>query len=73
MGNGVTQIRRSVMTLALPVTLTTLLQRAEGIVAVFFVGGLGVKPTTLGQHIFRAETAAITTISSLQSRLGVLG
>ena len=41
MGNGVTQIRRSVMVLALPVTVTTLLQRAEGIVAVFLVGGLG--------------------------------
>jgi 16S rRNA (uracil1498-N3)-methyltransferase len=32
----------------------------------------GVLPITLGQHILRAETAAITTISILQSRLGAL-
>ncbi|MBH0209714.1 MAG: MATE family efflux transporter, partial [Nitrospira sp.] len=41
MANGVAQIRRSVLTLALPVTVSSLLQRAEGIVAVFLVGGLG--------------------------------
>ena len=40
MANGVTQIRRSVMALALPVTVSSLLQRTEGIVAVFLVGGL---------------------------------
>ncbi|MDH4083164.1 MAG: 16S rRNA (uracil(1498)-N(3))-methyltransferase [Nitrospira sp.] len=33
----------------------------------------GVVPITLGQHILRAETAAIATISILQSRLGNLG
>ena len=44
MANGVTQIRRSVMTLALPVTVSSLLQRTEGIVAVFLVGGLGAIP-----------------------------
>ena len=32
----------------------------------------GVEPITLGQHILRAETAAIATISILQSRLGKL-
>lgn len=32
-----------------------------------------VVPITLGQHILRAETAAIATISILQSRLGELG
>src|SRR5688500_19177622 len=44
MANGVAQIRRSVMTLALPVTVSSLLQRTEGIVAVFLVGGLGAIP-----------------------------
>lgn len=34
-------IRWSVFTLALPVTVSSLLQRAEGILAVFLVGGLG--------------------------------
>lgn len=33
----------------------------------------GVHPMTLGQQILRAETAAIATISILQSRLGRLG
>lgn len=33
----------------------------------------GVEPITLGQQILRAETAAIATISILQSRLGQLG
>jgi 16S rRNA (uracil1498-N3)-methyltransferase len=32
----------------------------------------GIQPITLGQHILRAETAAIATISILQSRLGKL-
>jgi 16S rRNA (uracil1498-N3)-methyltransferase len=32
-----------------------------------------VVPITLGQHILRAETAAIAAISILQSRLGGLG
>ena len=44
MANGIAQIRRSVLTLALPVTVSSLLQRAEGIVAVFLVGGLGAVP-----------------------------
>lgn len=33
----------------------------------------GVQPITLGQYILRTETAAIATISILQSRLGKLG
>ena len=33
----------------------------------------GIEQITLGQHILRAETAAIATISILQSRLGKLG
>lgn len=33
----------------------------------------GIQPITLGPHILRAETAAIATISILQSRLGKLG
>ena len=33
----------------------------------------GVEPIALGQHILRAETAAIAAISILQSRLGKLG
>ncbi len=66
MGNGVTQIRRSVMILALPVTLTTLLQRAEGIVAVFLVGGLGatsIAAVGLGQLLAFVATTLISGIS----------
>src|ERR1041385_4988667 len=44
MASRVAQIRKSVMTLALPVTVSSLLQRTEGIVAVFLVGGLGAIP-----------------------------
>ncbi|MEC4889862.1 MAG: 16S rRNA (uracil(1498)-N(3))-methyltransferase [Nitrospira sp.] len=33
----------------------------------------GYLPITLGQHILRAETAAITTVGILQHRLGELG
>jgi len=66
MGNGVTQIRRSVMILALPVTLTTLLQRAEGIVAVFLVGGLGatsIAAVGLGQLLAFVATTLVSGIS----------
>ncbi|MFO0773870.1 MAG: MATE family efflux transporter [Nitrospiraceae bacterium] len=35
------RIRRSVLTLALPVTLSSLLQRAEGMLTLILVGGLG--------------------------------
>src|SRR5438105_15370036 len=37
----ISQIRRTVMTLALPVTISSLLQRTEGILDIFLVGGLG--------------------------------
>jgi putative MATE family efflux protein len=66
MGNSVTQIRRSVMILALPVTLTTLLQRAEGIVAVFLVGGLGatsIAAVGLGQLLAFVATTLASGIS----------
>lgn len=66
MGNGVTKIRRSVMRLALPVTLTTLLQRAEGIVAVFLVGGLGatsIAAVGLGQLLAFVATTLVSGIS----------
>ena len=66
MGNGVTQIRRSVMVLALPVTVTTLLQRAEGIVAVFLVGGLGatsIAAVGLGQLLAFVAATLISGVS----------
>lgn len=66
MGNGVTQIRRSVMVLALPVTVTTLLQRAEGIVAIFLVGGLGatsIAAVGLGQLLAFIATTLVSGIS----------
>ncbi|HJS67390.1 MAG TPA: MATE family efflux transporter [Nitrospiraceae bacterium] len=66
MGNAVTQIRRSVMVLALPVTLTTFLQRAEGIVAVFLVGGLGatsIAAVGLGQLLAFVATTLVSGIS----------
>lgn len=66
MGRGVTQIRRAVLVLALPVTLTTLLQRAEGIVAVFLVGGLGatsIAAVGLGQLLAFIATTLISGIS----------
>jgi putative MATE family efflux protein len=65
MANGVAQIRRSVMTLALPVTVSSLLQRTEGIVAVFLVGGLGAVPIAavgLGQLL---AFIAATLVSGL--------
>src|SRR6185312_17117308 len=66
MGNAVTQIRRSVMILALPVTLTTFLQRAEGIVAVFLVGGLGatsIAAVGLGQLLAFMATTLVSGLS----------
>ncbi len=41
MTGRINPIRWSVLTLALPVTVSSLLQRAEGILGVFLVGGLG--------------------------------
>ncbi len=66
MGNAVTQIRRSVMILALPVTLTTFLQRAEGIVAILLVGGLGatsIAAVGLGQLLAFVATTLVSGIS----------
>src|SRR5512147_2350274 len=66
MANGVAQIRRSVLTLALPVTVSSLLQRAEGIVAVFLVGGLGatsIAAVGLGQLLAFIATTLISGIS----------
>lgn len=66
MANGVAQIRRSVMMLALPVTVSSLLQRTEGIVAVFLVGGLGAIPIAavgLGQLLAFIATTLVSGLS----------
>jgi len=66
MANGIAQIRRSVMTLALPVTVSSLLQRTEGIVAVFLVGGLGAIPIAavgLGQLLAFIATTLVSGLS----------
>lgn len=66
MPNGVAQIRRSVMSLALPVTVSSLLQRTEGIVAVFLVGGLGAVPIAavgLGQLLAFISTTLVSGLS----------
>lgn len=66
MASGVTQIRRSVMALALPVTVSSLLQRTEGIVAVFLVGGLGAIPIAavgLGQLLAFIATTLVSGLS----------
>ena len=66
MANGVAQIRRSVMTLALPVTVSSLLQRTEGIIAVFLVGGLGaisIAAVGLGQLLAFIATTLVSGLS----------
>lgn len=66
MANGVAQIRRSVLTLAIPVTVSSLLQRAEGIVAVFLVGGLGathIAAVGLGQLLAFIATTLVSGLS----------
>ena len=66
MANGIAQIRRSVLALALPVTVSSLLQRAEGIVAVFLVGGLGAVPIAavgLGQLLAFIATTLVSGLS----------
>ncbi|MCP9438458.1 MAG: MATE family efflux transporter [Nitrospira sp.] len=66
------RIRRSVLSLALPVTVSTLLQRAEGIVAVFLVGGLGAESIAavgLGQLLLLIAT---TLVSGLPVSANVL-
>ncbi len=59
-------IRKSVLTLALPVTVSSLLQRTEGIVAVFLVGGLGAKAIAavgLGQLLAFIATTLVSGLS----------
>ncbi len=66
MPQGIAQIRRSVMALALPVTVSSLLQRTEGIVAVFLVGGLGAVPIAavgLGQLLAFIATTLVSGLS----------
>ncbi|HEX7765725.1 MAG TPA: MATE family efflux transporter, partial [Nitrospira sp.] len=66
MASRVADIRKSVLTLALPVTVSSLLQRAEGIVAVFLVGGLGVIPIAavgLGQLLAFIATTLVSGLS----------
>ena len=66
MANGVAQIRRSVLTLAIPITVSSLLQRAEGIVAVFLVGGLGatsIAAVGLGQLLAFVATTLVSGLS----------
>lgn len=66
MANGISHIRKSVMTLALPVTVSSLLQRTEGIVAVFLVGGLGAIPIAavgLGQLLAFIATTLVSGLS----------
>jgi putative MATE family efflux protein len=66
MANGIAQIRRSVLILALPITVSSLLQRAEGIVAVFLVGGLGathIAAVGLGQLLAFIATTLVSGLS----------
>ncbi len=66
MASGIAQIRKSVLTLALPVTVSTLLQRAEGIAAVFLVGGLGatsIAAVGLGQLLAFIATTLVSGLS----------
>lgn len=54
------------MSLALPVTVSSLLQRTEGIVAVFLVGGLGAVPIAavgLGQLLAFIATTLVSGLS----------
>ncbi len=66
MASRVTQIRKSVLTLALPVTVSSLLQRTEGIIAVFLVGGLGatsIAAVGLGQLLAFMATTLVSGLS----------
>jgi len=66
MGSRLTQIRKSVLTLALPVTVSSLLQRTEGILAVFLVGGLGatsIAAVGLGQLLAFMATTLVSGLS----------
>ena len=66
MTSGLAQIRKSVLTLALPVTVSSLLQRTEGIAAVFLVGGLGatsIAAVGLGQLLAFMATTLVSGLS----------
>jgi len=70
--SGVSQVRRAVLTLALPVTVSSLLQRTEGIVDIFLVGGLGpssIAAVGLGQLLV---FAAMTLVAGLSVSATVL-
>ncbi len=66
MASRIAQIRTSVLTLALPVTVSSLLQRTEGIAAVFLVGGLGatsIAAVGLGQLLAFMATTLVSGLS----------
>ncbi len=61
------QIRREIMTLALPVILSSLLQRSIGIIDIFLVGGLGATAITavgIGQLLIFISMTVIWGLSS---------
>ncbi|MDW7648484.1 MAG: MATE family efflux transporter [Nitrospiraceae bacterium] len=66
MASRIAQIRKSVLTLALPVTVSSLLQRTEGIAAVFLVGGLGatsIAAVGLSQLLAFMSTTLVSGLS----------
>jgi len=66
MASRISQIRKSVLVLALPVTVSSLLQRTEGILAVFLVGGLGatsIAAVGLGQLLAFIATTLVSGLS----------
>src|SRR3990167_9102946 len=66
MASRVADIRKSVLTLALPVTVSSLLQRTEGIAAVFLVGSLGatsIAAVGLGQLLAFMSTTLVSGLS----------
>jgi len=67
MASRIAQIRKSVLTLALPVTVSSLLQRTEGIAAVFLVGSLGatsIAAVGLGQLLAFMATTLVSGLSA---------
>ncbi|MDA2911424.1 MATE family efflux transporter [Nitrospiraceae bacterium AH_259_D15_M11_P09] len=65
MNSRPSQIRQAVLTLALPVTVSSLLQRTEGILDIFLVGGLGataIAAVGIGQLLV---FFAVTVVASL--------
>jgi putative MATE family efflux protein len=66
MASRIAQIRKSVLILALPITVSSLLQRTEGIIAVFLVGGLGatsIAAVGLGQLLAFMATTLVSGLS----------